>query len=64
MATVSATMTVRTTQEIKERLNTLAKTTGRNISWYVNKALSEELENLEDIYIKMRPFVNTLFQAV
>ncbi|WP_024467193.1 hypothetical protein [Treponema pedis] len=46
------TFSIRTTPELKARIFHLAKETGRNISWYVNKILEEQIENLENIYLK------------
>ena len=44
-------LAVRLPQEIEDRLDTLAKATGRTKSYYARKAILEYLEDLEDIYI-------------
>jgi len=42
---------VRVPDEVDERLEKLAKTTGRSKSYYVREALVEHLGDLEDIYM-------------
>lgn len=44
-------LTIRLPKEIEERLDRLAKATGRTKSYYVRQAIIERLEALEDIYI-------------
>lgn len=45
------TLTIRLPKEIEERLDRLAKATGRTKSYYVHQAILERLEALEDIYL-------------
>lgn len=44
-------LTIRLPKEIKKRLDSLAKATGRTKSYYVRQAIIERLEELEDIYL-------------
>ena len=37
--------------ELKERLDRLAKLTGRSKTFYMIQAISEKLEDLEDLYL-------------
>lgn len=46
---MTATAAVRTTQELKNRVDFLAKETHRSSSFYFNLLLEEHLEDLEDI---------------
>lgn len=48
---MTATATFRTTQELKSRVDSLAKETRRPSSFYFNLLLEEHLEDLEDIYL-------------
>ena len=48
---MTATAAVRTTQELKNRVDFLAKETHRSSSFYFNLLLEEHLEDLEDIYL-------------
>ena len=48
------TLSIRLDAETEERLNRLAKYTGRSKSFYVKEALLEKLEDMEDLYIAMR----------
>lgn len=48
---LSATVSFRTTQELKNRVDFLAKETRRPSSFYFNLLLEEHLEDLEDIYL-------------
>jgi len=43
-------LAIRLPKEAEERLDKLAKTTGRTKSYYVRQAILEKLEELEDIY--------------
>ena len=47
---MTATMTVRPSQEIQDRYAALARVTGRPRSFYVNKALEDSIDELEEIY--------------
>jgi RHH-type rel operon transcriptional repressor/antitoxin RelB len=42
---------VRLPTEIEERLDYLAKTTGRTKSFYVREAILEHLDDMEDLYL-------------
>jgi RHH-type transcriptional regulator, rel operon repressor / antitoxin RelB len=42
---------VRLPNDIEERLDRLAKQTGRTKTYYVREAISEHLSELEDIYL-------------
>ena len=42
---------VRLPQELHDRLQALARQTGRTATYYVREALEEHLEDLEDIYL-------------
>ena len=48
---MTATVTFRTTPELKSRVDFLAKETRRSSSFYFNLLLEEHLEDLEDIYL-------------
>ncbi len=48
---MTATATFRTTPELKNRMDFLAKETHRPTSFYYNLLLEEYLEDLEDIYL-------------
>ena len=48
---LTATATFRTTPELKERVNFLAKETRRPASFYYNLLLEDYLDDLEDIYL-------------
>jgi len=43
-------ISIRLPSEIEERLNNLAKKTGRTKTFYVKEAVVNHLEDLEDIY--------------
>lgn len=47
-------LAIRLPAEIEERLEKLAKSTGRTKSFYVRQAILEHLEELEDIYLAER----------
>ena len=49
-----ATASFRTTQELKDRIDVLAKKTKRSSSFYFNLLLEEYLEDLEDIYLSQK----------
>lgn len=44
-------LALRLPTEIEERLDALAKATGRTKSFYAREAILEHLEDLEDIYL-------------
>lgn len=44
-------LAVRLPPEVLERLDALAKATGRSKSYYVREALLEHLDDLEDVYL-------------
>jgi len=44
-------ISIRLGSDIEKRLSSLAKITGRTKSYYIKEALTEKLEDLEDIYI-------------
>ena len=45
------TISVRLGKEPEERLENIAKITGRTKSYYIKEALEEKLDDLEDIYL-------------
>jgi RHH-type rel operon transcriptional repressor/antitoxin RelB len=45
---------IRLPQEVEHRLEVLSQQTGRSKSFYVNEAILEHLDNLEDIYVAER----------
>lgn len=44
-------LAIRLPKEIEERLDTLAKKTGRTKSFYVREAILEYLDDMEDVYL-------------
>jgi RHH-type transcriptional regulator, rel operon repressor / antitoxin RelB len=44
-------LAIRLPEEIENRLNALAKETGRSKSFYVREAILEHLDDLEDLYL-------------
>jgi RHH-type rel operon transcriptional repressor/antitoxin RelB len=46
-----ATLSIRLSDKIDKRLNTLAEETGRTKTYYVREAILEHLEELEDAYL-------------
>ena len=46
---MAATMTVRPPQDIQDRYAALARATGRPRSFYINKALEDSIDDLEEI---------------
>jgi len=44
-------LAIRLPEEIEERLNVLAKATGRTKTFYAREAILEHLEDLEDLYL-------------
>lgn len=48
---MTATASFRTTPELKERVNFLAKQTHRSTSFYYNLLLEDYLDEIEDIYL-------------
>lgn len=49
--TLNATATFRTTQENKQRIDYLAKSTKRSAGFFYNFLLDEYLDDLEDIFL-------------
>jgi RHH-type rel operon transcriptional repressor/antitoxin RelB len=49
---------VRIPKEIEERLDRLAKKTGRTKTYYVREAILEHLDELEDIYVAEQVLVD------
>jgi len=47
-------LALRLNPEIEERLDRLAKKTGRTKSYYAREAILEHLDDLEDIYLAMQ----------
>ena len=47
-------LALRLPPEIEERLEALAKATGRTKSFYVREAILEHLDDLEDVYLAER----------
>jgi RHH-type rel operon transcriptional repressor/antitoxin RelB len=44
-------LAIRLPEEIEERLNVLAKATGRTKTFYAREAILEHLDDLEDLYL-------------
>ena len=44
-------VSIRLPEDLKSRLEKLAKATGRNKTYYMLEAISEKLEDLEDLYL-------------
>ena len=44
-------LAIRLDKELEERLNALAKRTGRTKTYYARKAIEQKLEELEDYYL-------------
>lgn len=49
---------VRVPKEIEDRLDRIAKLTGRTKTFYVREAILEHLEELEDIYVAEKVLEN------
>jgi len=47
-------LAIRLPTEIEQRLDALAKATGRSKSFYIREALMEHLDDLEDVYLAER----------
>jgi len=52
------TISVRLGTDIEERLDALAKMTGRTKTYYIKEAVIQKLEDLEDIYIAEKRLEN------
>jgi RHH-type transcriptional regulator, rel operon repressor / antitoxin RelB len=52
----SVVLAIRLPKEIEDRLNALAKATGRSKSFYAREAILEYLDDLEDIYLAEKRF--------
>ena len=44
-------LSVRLPEELEQRLEALAKATGRSKTYYVREALIEKIEDMEDLYL-------------
>ncbi len=55
----SETLAIRITPELKERLERVAKSSGRSKGWIVNKALQLYLEDLEDVEVANSRILDT-----
>ena len=44
-------LSIRLTAEIEDRLEALAKATGRTKTFYVREAILEHIDDLEDVYL-------------
>ena len=44
-------LSVRLPEELEQRLEALAKATGRSKTYYVREALLEKIEDMEDLYM-------------
>lgn len=53
------TISVRLGTDIEERLDALAKMTGRTKTFYIKEAIMQRLEDLEDIYIAEQRIENS-----
>ena len=42
---------VRLSEEMESRLSQLSETTGRSKAYYIREAISEHLDDLEDVYL-------------
>ena len=47
-------LAIRLPADIEDRLNALAKATGRTKTFYVREAILEHLDDLEDIYLAQK----------
>jgi predicted DNA-binding protein len=53
------TLAIRITPELKERLESVAKSSGRSKAWVVSRALQLYLEDLEDVEVADSRVMNT-----
>lgn len=53
-------LAIRLPQEIEERLEKLAKRTGRTKTYYAREAIIEHLDDLEDLYLAERRYAAVL----
>ena len=51
-------LAIRLPEDIEERLNVLAKETGRTKTYYASEAILEHLEDMEDIYLAEKRLAN------
>lgn len=49
---------IRLPSEIEDRLDALAKATGRTKTFYVREAILEHLEDLEDLYLAEKSLID------
>ena len=47
-------LSIRLDEELENRLDRLARLTGRSKSFYVKQAIADQLEDLEDLYLAQR----------
>lgn len=52
-------MSIRLGQELEQRLAHLSAVTGRTKTYYIRQALTEKLEDLEDIYLAEAAYETT-----
>ncbi|MCC6519984.1 MAG: ribbon-helix-helix protein, CopG family [Tabrizicola sp.] len=51
MTQEAAMLSVRLPEELEQRLEALAKATGRSKTYYVREALIQKIEDMEDLYL-------------
>ena len=51
-------LAIRLPPEIEDRLDALAKATGRTKTFYAREAILEHLDNLEDLYLAERRLID------
>jgi RHH-type rel operon transcriptional repressor/antitoxin RelB len=51
MTQETAMLSVRLPEELEQRLEALAKATGRSKTYYVREALIQKIEDMEDLYL-------------
>jgi RHH-type rel operon transcriptional repressor/antitoxin RelB len=51
-------LSIRLKEPVMQRLERLAKRTGRSKTYYVTEAINEHLEDLEDVYIAQQRLEN------
>ena len=57
-AEVSAVLSIRLPEKVEERLEQLARRTGRTKAYYVRRAIMEHLEDLEDVEVADKRLAN------
>ncbi len=48
---MSAAVSIRLPEDVKQRLEKLSKETGRSKTYYITEAIREKLDDLEDLYL-------------